>query len=467
MSIYFVHFVSAFLPLSFILAFLFKDLLKPFVAVLIGCLFGYFAFYIAMLSLRHLELSFYVNIVYIASLLGILVLFRSSFLFLKFILLFCFSFCVSVKYLLLSQDFPIFASVLDTTSIISFSLIILAFLLCVALFYFFRWQKIYNMKLSFTFLLLLILCESSEALAHILLIAMREKLIGTEFFIFNFEFNVLSFVAKNLYFAAFTNYLYLFLVLLLAFLALSSCPKPSQKGHFLDIAYRQNKALVQKFKFFFTLGFASVLFCMSMLLYFDKIASKPISIDPPKEILPINDEFVFDIELLRDNNLHRFAYVTSEGKVVRFFLINKREDRDSPVAVFDSCMICGDMGYVKKGGELICISCNVRIFLPSVGKEGGCNPIPLAYSFDGQKIRIKLEDVIAGSNYFTQIKEIEVSDPISGEKVLNTKAPYSYSYAGLSYYFVNEKNYELFKAEPEKYVSLKKSPKFRVQAYGE
>ncbi|WP_442884637.1 Fe-S-containing protein, partial [Campylobacter jejuni] len=106
----------------------------------------------------------------------------------------------------------------------------------------------------------------------------------------------------------------------------------------------------------------------------------------------------FDIALLRDNKLHRFAYISAEGKVIRFFLINKREDRDSPVAVFDACMICGDMGYIKKDGQLICISCNVRIFLPSVGKSGGCNPIPLKYEYDGKKITIDVKDVIAGSN---------------------------------------------------------------------
>ena len=203
-------------------------------------------------------------------------------------------------------------------------------------------------------------------------------------------------------------------------------------------------------------------------MYFSLVSSKPIQIDTPKEVLP-NDSglFVFDIELLRDNALHRFAYITSEGKVVRFFLLNKREDRDSPVAVFDACMICGDMGYIKRGGELICIACNVRIFLLSVGKEGGCNPIPLKYEFDGEKITIKLEDVIYGTNFFTEIKEVLVTDPVSKTKILNSKAEFSYLYKGLTYYFASKDNYEAFVNEPESFVDSNQSAKFRAQGYGE
>ena len=207
-----------------------------------------------------------------------------------------------------------------------------------------------------------------------------------------------------------------------------------------------------------------VLLSLSVLSYFHLISSKPLKIDEPTEIVP-NDEglFVFDMSQFRDNELHRYAYVSKQGKVIRFFILNKREDRDSPVAVFDACMICGDMGYIKKDGELICISCNVRIFLPSVGKFGGCNPIPLEFKFDGQNIIIALKDVEAGSNYFNQIKEIEVTDPVSKEKLINLKAPFSYSYKGIIYYFATEKNYEEFKTDPEKYTDEDKQAHFMIQ----
>ncbi len=82
------------------------------------------------------------------------------------------------------------------------------------------------------------------------------------------------------------------------------------------------------------------------------VSSKPLSIDEPTELLPDkNGKFIFDVALLRDNKLHRFAYISEQGKVIRFFLINKREDRDSPVAVFDAVLFVGIWVILKKKGN--------------------------------------------------------------------------------------------------------------------
>ncbi|MGI7364043.1 YHS domain-containing protein, partial [Campylobacter jejuni] len=35
---------------------------------------------------------------------------------------------------------------------------------------------------------------------------------------------------------------------------------------------------------------------------------------------------------------------------------------------------------------------------------------------------------------------------------INTQAPFSYSYKGITYYFSNQNNYEEFKKDPTKYV---------------
>ncbi len=94
----------------------------------------------------------------------------------------------------------------------------------------------------------------------------------------------------------------------------------------------------------------------------------------------------------------------------------------------------------------------MRIFSTECRKNRGCNPIPLKYDYDGEKITIDVKDVVAGSNYFSQIKDIQVQDPVSKDKIINTQAPFSYSYKGITYYFSNEKNYEEFKKDPMKYV---------------
>ncbi|EAJ0665992.1 DUF2318 domain-containing protein, partial [Campylobacter coli] len=55
MSIYFVHFLSSILPLSILMAFITPDkryIFKSFLALFLGFLFGYFAFFIAAQFLK-------------------------------------------------------------------------------------------------------------------------------------------------------------------------------------------------------------------------------------------------------------------------------------------------------------------------------------------------------------------------------------------------------------------------------
>ncbi|KAA6227831.1 DUF2318 domain-containing protein [Campylobacter sp. LR291e] len=449
MNIYFVHFISFFMPLFIFVSLIVpkKAVLNNFLALFLGVLFSYFAFFIAAQFLKTQNLAFVFNFVFIVTCLFTPILFFWQNKILSYIISFLLSFCLVLGYYTISQDFPIFStSLLDSVAISSLGFIGLGMVFCVVIFFFLKWQKTYNKTLSFIFLILLILFEFDKVLANIFLTLMRNDIIPT--------YSVLlSFVAKSLYFGGFFIYIYLFYIIFLAFFTLRIRLDINQKKGFLDSEFR--KKIAQRS--FVNNYFMSILFIslcsLFILAYFHTISSKPIKIDPPTELVP-NEEgnFVFNVDLLNDNNLHRFSYVSSEGKVIRFFLINKREDKSSPVAVFDACMICGDLGYIKKGGELICIACNVRIFLPSVGKFGGCNPIPLEYKVENGKIIIALKDVVAGSSYFNEIKEIEVSDPVSKEKLINLKAPYSYSYKGITYYFTNEKNYELFKEDPAKFV---------------
>jgi len=203
----------------------------------------------------------------------------------------------------------------------------------------------------------------------------------------------------------------------------------------------------------------------AFMLFYDVIASRPPTISTPTILEPVNGEFKIPMELLRDNDLHRFAYITDEGNKIRFFLLNRYKEKDAPVAVFDACMICGDMGYVKKGDELICIACNVRIFIPSVGKEGGCNPIPFPYHFDGTEITIKLETILKGVNYFSEVVEKSVIDPVNGAKLINLKAPKTYVYGAKTYYSESSETYEKFKENPERYVGLPHEAHWRAQGY--
>lgn len=360
------------------------------------------------------------------------------------------SFAYSGKYLYLSKDFKLLSSAyLDNVAIASAFLIFLAIVLIFLALIFLK--SIFKFKLFESKLLLasLFILALSDSLANVFLYFMREGLVEPSEFL-------LSFVAKGLYYAHFYPYYILGFILILAIHSLSSIPKDIIKKGYMDIKTRLNIGKKMNIKFYFNAAFLCFLLGIFNLLFYDLYASKGLSIDPPVIVEPNKDDlFIFDIKELSDNKLHRYAYVADDGRISRFFLLNKREDRSSPVAVFDACKICGDMGYVKKGSELICISCNVRIFLPSVGKEGGCNPITMKYKIEGDKLIISLKEIEFGLGIFSTTMEKEVIDPVDKSKLINLKAKFSYIYNDKTYFFSSKENQEAFKANPKLYIKTK------------
>lgn len=109
-------------------------------------------------------------------------------------------------------------------------------------------------------------------------------------------------------------------------------------------------------------------------------------------------------------------------------------------------------GIYKSGDNLICISCNVRIFLPSVGKAGGCNPIPFDYKYDGKNVTIGLQEIQKGATFFSKIVEKKVVDPVSKKEISNS-SKFNYIYYGRTYFFENHDNQMLFEENPENYVT--------------
>ena len=349
-----------------------------------------------------------------------------------------------------SALFPLFGGeLLDTLSVISFFLMIFAMILLVFLFFFISNLKAsvppFIVKILAIFTLLFLVADKSSQTALELLRAGALK-VSSEI-----NSQILSISAKGIYVSEFGIYFYALIIFVLCILALCFMPKGLDKNAFGVIKYRFNKAIREKISNNAKFAISSVLIALGFSLYYDLYASRPPEISEPVLVEPVGDKFIFDVEMLKDNELHRFAYITDEGKQVRFFLLNRFSDRPSPVIVFDSCMICGDMGYIKKGNDLICISCNVRIFLPSVGKEGGCNPIPMPFVFDGKNIIVDYKTIVDGSNFFSKVVEKMVIDPVSRKKVSNLESR-SYLYYGRTYFFENNETQAKFEANPEKYV---------------
>jgi FTR1 family protein len=98
-----------------------------------------------------------------------------------------------------------------------------------------------------------------------------------------------------------------------------------------------------------------------------------------------------------DGDLHR--YVTREqGTDVRFLLYQKPDGK--VVAVFDSCQICGPVGFFKGPSGIVCKNCAAPINPQSVGTPGGCNPVPLHSSATADAIVIQEADLLTGLSMF-------------------------------------------------------------------
>jgi len=103
------------------------------------------------------------------------------------------------------------------------------------------------------------------------------------------------------------------------------------------------------------------------------------------------------IASLSDGALHRFS-IQSNGVTIRMIAI-LRADRTIATA-FDACQICGSQGYYQKGLNVICKNCASAINIPTIGTHGGCNPIPLDSSMEGDSVVIDAAKLFAGSRLF-------------------------------------------------------------------
>lgn len=197
-------------------------------------------------------------------------------------------------------------------------------------------------------------------------------------------------------------------------------------------------------------------FALATALFWDLVASQPPALSKATPVELAADGAVhlsIEAQKLRDGDLHRFAWVSEEGKVVRFFVIDRFPGEWSPAVVFDACLLCGDTGYAMQGDQVTCIGCGVRLFRPNVGKSGGCNPVPIeGWSQAGGEIVVPRKGLEAGLTLFKAVVELEVIDPVDGSKLKNTTAPHRYSYGTKTYFFRNEENYQRFVDKPEDFV---------------
>ena len=80
---------------------------------------------------------------------------------------------------------------------------------------------------------------------------------------------------------------------------------------------------------------------------------------------------------LSEGKLHKYLYKRGEQEA-RFFVM--LTPAGQVTVVLDACAICKPDGYGQAEGSVICYYCKTLIPLETVGKPGGCNPVPVQFS---------------------------------------------------------------------------------------
>ena len=121
------------------------------------------------------------------------------------------------------------------------------------------------------------------------------------------------------------------------------------------------------------------------------------AISPPEPVSVANGEVRIPNAALADHKLHRYV-VRAGGADVRFIVI---QDASGDVhAGLDACQICGTQGYYQDGANVICRHCAAAVYIPSIGREGGCNPIRIDYRVGEGALVVSESTLAAAAQYF-------------------------------------------------------------------
>jgi high-affinity iron transporter len=139
-------------------------------------------------------------------------------------------------------------------------------------------------------------------------------------------------------------------------------------------------------------------FVFILLVTAEFIYAKSTSqLSPATAVTFSNGAVSIPLSQVSDGDLHRYV-VREQGTDVRFLLYQKPDGK--VVAVFDSCQICGPVGFFKGPNGVVCKNCAAPINPQSVGTPGGCNPVPLHSSATADAIVIQEADLLTGASMF-------------------------------------------------------------------
>jgi FTR1 family protein len=136
-----------------------------------------------------------------------------------------------------------------------------------------------------------------------------------------------------------------------------------------------------------------------LVLTADFIYARANSAPPSARALSaVGNEVRVPMSEVQDGSLHLYT-VSSGSQSMRFLIIKKPNGYGTAL---DACRICGADGYRQDGQNVICRHCGSAIYVPSVGDQGGCNPIGVPSHTDGGDLVLDISALLAATKEIPQ-----------------------------------------------------------------
>jgi high-affinity iron transporter len=136
-----------------------------------------------------------------------------------------------------------------------------------------------------------------------------------------------------------------------------------------------------------------------LVLTADFIYARANSAPPSaRAVTAVGNEVRIPLSEVQDGSLHLYN-ITAGNQSLRFLIIKKPNGYGTAL---DACRICGAEGYRQDGQNVICRHCGSAIYVPSVGDQGGCNPIGVPSHTDGGDLVLDVSALVAATKEIPQ-----------------------------------------------------------------
>jgi len=143
----------------------------------------------------------------------------------------------------------------------------------------------------------------------------------------------------------------------------------------------------------------STAFIFIFMVTAEFIYAKEPAISAATDVAFTNGKTAISTKDLQQGELRRYSATVNNVKV-RFLLYRKPDGKIA--SIFDACQICGGVGFYKGSSGIICKNCAAPVNPQSVGQPGGCNPIPLQSTQDGDSVVISMTDLAQQVGQFSK-----------------------------------------------------------------